>query len=783
MSRPIAYNKPGAAINGSITNEDAVISYVVDGRGNDYYNNYETCKWVPSADGAAPIVFVTDTFTRGYEGDPNLAVPLFFACAGTSSAAILYTANRLPGSPGNYSNANTALDELNRIYGYFILESNDPFEGINATSLALDLDASKMTSYPQTGTNVYDLSGNGGSGVLNNGVSWNATSGSFFFDGTDDDIYVNNYSAINMVGTQPYTAMATVYPLLGGTTWHGIFSKGNSQQYALTINSPSAFLHYESNQSAYGALNSAGGSVDVNRWQHFVARFDGNEKTIWKNGEIIATQATPGLSNGNNIEELRIGEGNTGEQLRGEITSVQVYRRSLSTAEIKQNYFGAPIVTDGLVFAVDANNIVSYPKSGTAWYNLTGSVGTGTLTNGPTFNLNNGGSIVFDGADDYVNVPNGMNALVGTNQVTFSAWIRRSSTTGYWAGIISNKINATDGIALLVNPTSKIFFQYDSTSGVYAIDGGATLETNVWYNIVGIYDNVGLKTYLNGVLNDSAADAGKSIASSGNMDIVIGAHQPISSYFPGEIANVKIYNRGLTASEVLQNYQAEQYRFETPAGPVTNGLVLYLDAGNLDSYPGTGTTWYTLAGSNNGTLNNGVGYNQTNGGVLIFDGVDDYATAGNFFTYQAFTINLWIRPGSSQTTYADIIDNNHTGTQNWVLQQNVANLNQYEFAVFGSAGQTSLSGLFTLTSNTWVNLTFTYDGDKVRGYNNGTLFATGASLGTTINYVAPTFNIGNWNLGGRNWNGQYSVVQSYNRALSSTEITQNYNFFKGRFGL
>ena len=166
MSRPIAYNKPGAAINGSITNEDAVISYVVDGRGNDYYNNYESCLWVPSADGAAPIVFVTDTFTRGYEGDPNLAVPLFFACAGTSSAAILYTANRLPGSPGNYTNANTALDELNRIYGYFILESNDPFEGTYANSMALDVDASKMTSYPQTGTNWYDLSGNGNTEAL-----------------------------------------------------------------------------------------------------------------------------------------------------------------------------------------------------------------------------------------------------------------------------------------------------------------------------------------------------------------------------------------------------------------------------------------------------------------------------------------------------------------------------------------------------------------------------------------------------------------------------------------
>jgi hypothetical protein len=154
MSRPIAYNTPAVAVNGSITNEDKVISYVVDGRGNDYYNGYADRLWVPSADGAAPIVFVTDTYTRGYEGDPLLSVPLFFACAGTSSAAILYTANRLPGSPGNYTNANTAIDELNRTYGYFILESNDPFEGINATNLVFDMDASKMTSYPQIGNNV-----------------------------------------------------------------------------------------------------------------------------------------------------------------------------------------------------------------------------------------------------------------------------------------------------------------------------------------------------------------------------------------------------------------------------------------------------------------------------------------------------------------------------------------------------------------------------------------------------------------------------------------------------
>jgi hypothetical protein len=218
---------------------------------------------------------------------------------------------------------------------------------------------------------------------------------------------------------------------------------------------------------------------------------------------------------------------------------------------------------------------------------------------------------------------------------------------------------------------------------------------------------------------------------------------------------------------------------------VTDGLVMYLDAGNTKSYPGAGTTWTDISrNGNNGILQNGPVFipNQNNG-VLSFDGADDFGTAGSFFAYQAFTINLWIKPGSSQTTYADIIDNNHTGTQNWVCQQNENNLNQYEFAVLGGGGAFSTTGLLTLTSNTWVNLTFTYDGDKVRGYNNGSLFGTGASLGTTINYVAPTFNIGRWNLGGRNWNGQYGIINAYNRTLSAVEILQNYNATKTRFGL
>jgi len=220
------------------------------------------------------------------------------------------------------------------------------------------------------------------------------------------------------------------------------------------------------------------------------------------------------------------------------------------------------VVTSGLVMYVDAASSRSYPGSGTLWYDVSGKNNNGTLINGPVNTAGVNGYFTFDGVDDYVTVTNGMNSLVGTNTVTFSAWIYRTSAPSYWAGIISNKVNVTDGICLLVNPDSKIFWQYDGgTSGVYAIYGGATLATNTWYNIAGVYDNEGLKTYLNGVLNESAADPGKSLSSAGNMDITLGAQSPAAACFPGRIAQCSVYNRSLSASEMLQNFNALRGRY------------------------------------------------------------------------------------------------------------------------------------------------------------------------------------------------------------------------------
>lgn len=214
---------------------------------------------------------------------------------------------------------------------------------------------------------------------------------------------------------------------------------------------------------------------------------------------------------------------------------------------------------------------------------------------------------------------------------------------------------------------------------------------------------------------------------------------------------------------------------------VKRGLVLHLDAASTNSYPGTGTGWYDLTGNlRNGTLVNTPTYSSNNGGNIALNGSNQCVELGTFFTYNTFTISLWVNPGSTQAQYADIIDNNHTGTRNFVCQQNSTNLNQYAFDVIGSSTYSS-TGFFTLTANIWTNLSFTFDGSVVRGYLNSSLFGTGGSC--TPNWSSQYLRLGQWGGGGRNWNGKYGNFMIYDRALTSTEILQNYNTQKSRFGL
>ena len=555
MSRPIAYNASGP-LSGSI--RGGTVNYTVDS-GYRNYLAFAGKKWVPSADGAAPIIFVTDSYTRGYELDPNQSTPLFFACNGTGSADIIYTANRLPGSPGNYIDADVALESLVRTHGYFILESNDPFQGIDADSLVFDVDASKMSSYPQTATTWYDLSGNLYNTTLNNGPLFNPD-GYFKFDGVDDNAGPSIYRLSPTDPTQPYTIVATIKR--DGSSNGGIVTQyltpGDANRFG--FRERLGYLSWWKSSDRATAT-----APTVGRWAQIAGTRDaGGDVVVYVNGE---QKGTGTYSDTFANHPLTIGAfATTTAPFSGSIADVKIYEKSLTPTEILQNYYGSPIITDGLIFAVDANNIVSYPKSGTSWYNLTGSISNGTLTNGPTFDQSNGGSIVFDGVDDYVILPSTLDSLNGTEEASLQMWIKLNSASNDVAttGLIqlSNYNNGNGNLYFYGNGYTYLdIFRTDRVSQVIT---NSTVDPTQWHmlTVTTTPGTNGWKVYWNDILKyQTTGQPTVSVNSTIQGGFTLGRNNNNNRKIWGNIASTRIYNRALTAAEVQQNYQAEQYRF------------------------------------------------------------------------------------------------------------------------------------------------------------------------------------------------------------------------------
>jgi hypothetical protein len=224
--------------------------------------------------------------------------------------------------------------------------------------------------------------------------------------------------------------------------------------------------------------------------------------------------------------------------------------------------YGPRVVTDGLVLALDAADRNSYPGSGTTWSDLSGRSNTGTLTNGPTYSSSNGGSIVFDGTNDYV-APTGVTDSFLQGNWTVSFWINFDTLS------VAN--NGTDDKTLLQHGTfttrkglhltqrnSRIHF------GLYGDDLQATtvLSTGRWYNVVFTLNNTSFvkQNYLNGVLDNSHTGGGAYTGTGSNARIC-GVVLNFGLTFDGFMSNCNFYNRVLTATEVQQNFNALRGRY------------------------------------------------------------------------------------------------------------------------------------------------------------------------------------------------------------------------------
>jgi hypothetical protein len=217
---------------------------------------------------------------------------------------------------------------------------------------------------------------------------------------------------------------------------------------------------------------------------------------------------------------------------------------------------GPNIVKDSsLVLYIDPGSPNGYyDKTATTIKDISGNNLTGSFTNGAAYSSSNGGNIALDGGDDYVTFGN-VAALNFTTPFSIGCWFRANTTQPSVDSAIIGNINGTFTGYMLWYNNSTVDFYFNS--GIRA-NSTTTILANTWYHIMGIWTGTAAQVYLNGALNVSSAYA--LPPGNGNPFFSIGFYQS-GRNFAGNVTLCTAYSRALSATEVLQNYNATKTRF------------------------------------------------------------------------------------------------------------------------------------------------------------------------------------------------------------------------------
>jgi formylglycine-generating enzyme required for sulfatase activity len=372
----------------------------------------------------------------------------------------------------------------------------------------------------------------------------NASTMSETASNTSSNIAYNNIFTSGPVRTGIFATSSTARATSGAGYYGNMELSGNLWERVVTLGNATGRTF--SGVHGNGAITS-GGAADVSGWP-------GSAGTGWKGGSWLNTTTnsatTSDRAQAANADNTR---------------SADAGGRGVRT-------ISSGIVTDGLVLWLDAGITPSYPGSGTTWTDLSGNRNNGTLVNGPTYSSANGGSIVFDGVNDYVTL--GTPPILNGVRVplTIIGWAKANS---FASGGITNRIlysvygytgafNSRLYSMIRVDYGVLKYFTSDSGSDFQSV-GTFTPSLNVWnfYAVVvsGTLSSPTVQIFLN---NSSQSFSLGSLTSTPalNVDFRIGgAESNFNEYWNGNISQVSIYNRALSAAEVLQNFNALKSRF------------------------------------------------------------------------------------------------------------------------------------------------------------------------------------------------------------------------------
>lgn len=455
---------------------------------------------------------------------------------------------------------------------------------------------------------------------------------------------------------------------------------------------------------------------------------------------------------------------------------------------------GPKITTDGLVLHIDATNNKSYSGSGITIYNMvTGGI-AGTLVNGTSSDIAYKKTFLLDGTNDTIQMPLPSGIVTGS-QISLSFWAKWKSvgtTTATIQTLVDNQYQVADNIGFFIQDRPDLGSVLEWSTQPNNTVNRRVYSTQVvgdgsWHHIVGTNDGTYSRLYVDGY-ETGTAKTSAGIATTQDM-LCIGNWAYVYSsprYLNGNISNFKVYNRALSATEILSDYFSTKNRFFTGENIVTNGLILHVDLSNSNSYSGTGNTVYDISGfGNTFSLINGPTFSRSNGGNMSFDGNNDYLEASSFSgvgkTY--FTLNLWFyKPTSWANAYRKLAIIGSSHFTSLYMSEGPGPIFYFGIGLSGS-GQIGPEAATMPSLNQWHMATGTWDGSNVKLYIDGVLVGSVAGSGTyPSTFDTSTFKIG-YGYGSEYFTGYISKVQLYDRALSATEIMQNFNALRERYNI
>ena len=684
---------------------------------------------------------------------------------------------------------------------------------------SIHYDFSSISSYPRTGSTVYDVSGQGVNGFIRGNLTYTTKyGGAVSFDGKSSFIEMNSQVPYTGTAGSSYTMGAWISP----TTMQGNIVAMAAANPADNWQMPPMFISAKCFKGQIWQNNVLSSTpFTVGTWYYVVLVWNASagSQTLYVNGSQVATQTGITYSSSGINNYLWLGKAinnaaNDQGWFTGYMGNFHYYgNQALTQAQIQQNYnalynryvaaIQSDYVSNGLVMYMDTNVSTSYTNGSNTWIDLSVN---GLAASGTTAGFAANGGLTAPGGttnvQNYVASTPPTNILnTDTHTISFaikfnSTLISPSGTSGNWEKIFGYDPSGSDrSPGIWRFPSNRyIHWRYDpgntghnlgplgsgTPTGTDTNNPSSEFDLDTWFIVTGSKNGSTFSFYVNGVLMSQDSTVLSAVKTAGTSAINI-----LEGYTSGSsvtIDSVMVYNRVLSDAEVLTNYNALAGKYKLSSN--TYRKIFEVDASNPASYPGTGTTVTDVSGQNMiGTMQGSIPWSSQYGGYW------DFTQGGTGITFptapqldvSTVTLEVWVNPRSSfsssgQGTY---FTKGNAGTE-WDLGSATSSILFNADAVSPVAGwQASTPLASTVSTNDWNHVVASYSVGLMKLYVNGQLVSTNTTPTGTNFYSSGGITVGGGLFGPMpGWLGE---ARAYNRQLSDAEVLYNYNNTKGRY--